>query len=131
MTKHICDGMAYVMLSRCSNLENVFLAEDFEIKHIHCSPTGLQEKLKLDDRCIIPSIRERKFDIYYVNCMDISKTILDIQNDIDVRQSDLICLTETWVDPKNPVHWNGKTFNHASYGNGKGVVTYYPSNHNT
>ena len=129
--KRMQAGMAYVMLSRCSDLENVFLAEDFDLNHIHCSPTALQEKLKLDARCIISSIKEKKFNIYYVNCMNLSQNLLDIQSDIDCQQSDLICLSETWMDPKNPIHWAGKTLNHASYGNGKGVCTFSPPNYNS
>lgn len=130
MTNTICDGMAYVMLSRCSNLENVFLAEDFKLKHIHCSRTALKEKNNLDARNIVPSIRDKRFDLTYVNCMNLLNNILDIESDIECMNSDLICLSETWMDPKNPIEMDGKVLNHASFGNGKGVCTFSPPNYN-
>ena len=124
--KGLPKAMAYVMLSRVSNIENVFLSDDFTLDMIRCDPNALKMKQELDKKSIVPEMKSRKFDLFYVNAMDLNKHIKDIQTDIYANQSDLICLVETWLE--QPINWEEKKIYHASYGNGKGVCIYAPSN---
>ena len=44
--------MYYVMLSRCENINNIFVDENFDISKIKCNENALEEKKQLDERSI-------------------------------------------------------------------------------
>ena len=56
-------GMAYVMFSRCTNVENVFIDDDFDLKKVVCDLGCLEEKISLDDRSIVGKFQALTFDI--------------------------------------------------------------------
>ena len=64
-----------------------------------------------------------------INIRSLSKHLEDLKLDIFADKSDHVCVTETWIDPKN-FYYNdfdfdsllrGRTFDHTSIGKGKGV----------
>ena len=66
------------------------------------------------------------FDIFLINIANIHHHFIDLQNDIFALQSTYVLLTETWMQPNQPIIWNNKRLSHASYGNGNGVCCYKP-----
>ena len=114
------------MLSRCKNIEQVFLDESFDPKkHLKPYEPSLIEAKKLEERCIAKKLSKEKFDIFYENMLGKSN-LIDVRSDLFAKQSDLVCLVETNMN-KNEVNlqWPGyKCFPHASDGAGTGVVCF-------
>ena len=112
------------MLSRCKNIEQVFLDESFDPKkHLKPYEPSLIEAKKLEERCIANKLSKEKFDIFYVNMLGKSN-LIDVRFDLFAKQSELVCLVETNMN-KNEVNlqWPGyKCFPHAS--DGAGTVSY-------
>ena len=52
--------------------------------------------------------------------------LIDLQHDMFACQSSYIMLTETWLNPVQPLNWPGKVLHHASIGNGRGVAAFCP-----
>ena len=116
------EGMMYTQLSRSQAMENVFM-DGFTGK-IRANPHSLEENAKLVERSIIQSYHENHFAIFMVNIgKTLKNKLVDLQLDASFAQkADHICVVETWIDPKAQIDINmpGRTFDHASYGNGKG-----------
>ena len=114
------------MLSRCKNIEQVFLDESFDPKkHLKPYEPSLIEAKKLEERCIANKLSKEKFDIFYVNMLGKSN-LIDVRFDLFAKQSELVCLVETNMK-KNELNlqWPGwKCFPHASDGAGTGVVCF-------
>ena len=121
-------GVAYVMFSRCEKIENLYLSDDFTLDMIKCSTASLIETLNLEDRCIIENEKGLRFDIFYINIQNLNNHMLDVQKDRLANRSDIICLSETWLNPNQSLNWPEKEALYASYGNGKGVCLYYSPN---
>ena len=122
--KHLPKGCAYVMLSRCTSIANVFLAEDFDLSKIKPDEESLLEAKKLAQKCIAVKLKKEKFDIFYVN-MQGKSHFIDVIYDLYAQQSDVVCLVETWLQPNEQMEWpERKLISHASFGHGKGVSTY-------
>ena len=60
-------GMAYVMLSRCESIENVFLDDEFKIEDVKCEVVSYLATKRLEKRDLAPIIKKQKFDIFYMN----------------------------------------------------------------
>ena len=127
-TAWIKPGMAYVMLSRCEDIENVFLDNEFPLKCIKAEAHSLQETKRLENKDISVELAKKKFDIYYQNIASLRNKMEDLQNDIHPQQSDVICLVETWLEPGSKMTWPGKHFHQVSNGHGKGVCMFTPEN---
>ena len=67
-----------------------------------------------------------KFDIFLININNLNNHLIDVQNDMFALQSEVILLTETWMNPSQPINWPGKVLHHASVGNGRGVCAFTP-----
>ena len=127
-TVWIQPGMAYVMLSRCEDIENVFLDNDFPFKCIKAEKQSLEETKRLEKEDITVDLAKKKFDIYYQNIASLRNKMEDLINDIHPQQSDVICLVETWLEKGSKMTWPGKQFHHVSIGHGKGVCMFTPEN---
>ena len=119
-------GMVYVMLSRCEDIENVFLDDEFPLKKIRADKASLLELKKLEKEDISIELAKKTFNIYYQNIYSLKNKLPDLQNDIHPQQSDIICLVETWLQRGSQMEWPGKRFHHASMGNGNGVCMFVP-----
>ena len=123
-------GMGYVMLSRCEDINNIFLDNNFELKSIIPDEKSLEETRRLERNDIAMKLAEKRFDIYYQNICSIWNKMGDLQSDILPQQSDYICLVETWLEENSEMHWPGKKFYQVSAGRGKGVCLFAPENGN-
>ena len=119
-------GEGYVMLSRCTDLDQIFLDPSFDLdKHLKVHPQSLVEAMNLEERCIAAKQKKEKFDIFYTN-MRSKGNFVDVQHDQMARQSSLICLAQTCLEANEEFEeWDGRiTLSHASSGNGKGVACF-------
>ena len=118
-------GCGYVMLSRCTSIENVFIDEKFDVLNdCRPSPKALTEAKKLANSCIAATLKEEKFDLFYVNMLAKSHMI-DVKNDPFALQSSMVCLVQTCFEPSWIEQWpKWKCLPHASRGNGKGVCCF-------
>ena len=57
----------YVMLSRVSSLDNVFLDEKFELEKILCNEYALQESNELEQKSISNGLKDEALEIFYIN----------------------------------------------------------------
>ena len=67
------------------------------------------------------------FDFFVLNIRSLSKHLDDICHDMYAEKSDHICLVETWMDQNangSTIQMDGRSFDHASYGKGKGCATF-------
>ena len=121
------DGMYYVMLSRAQDMENVY-NENFLPSKLKANADALKEDHSLEQRCVSSSLKEMKFNFFVLNIRSFSKHAKDICQDIYAKNSDHICLVETWIDPnyqKNEDHQLlGRQFTEASLGKGKGCTIF-------
>ena len=129
---HIDYGEGYVMLSRCKNIEQVFLDKSFiPEKHLKPHKPSLIEARKLEERCIAAKFKDEKFDIFYIN-MRAKSNFEDVQNDPFAKQSSLVCLTQTCLTSNEVFQWPGRrSLPHASLGDGKGVFCITDEEQNT
>ena len=124
-------GEGYVMLSRCKNLDQVFLDKSFiPEKHLKVHPESLIEARKLEKKCIAAKLKKKTFDLFYLN-MRSKNNFIEVENDPMAKQSSLVCLVQTCLNSsdrdfvwnKNNKNKNNKiSMPHASAGNGKGVA---------
>ena len=127
-------GVGYVMLSRCKNIEQVFLDPSFDHKKykklLQPHPESLIEAKKIEERCIAKKLSNQQFDIFYENMLG-KNNLIEVQHDLFAKQSELVCLVETNMD-KHEVHQlpGYKCFPHASDGPGTGVVCFAKKNDN-
>ena len=118
-------GCGYVMLSRCTSIENVFIDENFDVvKDCKPDPHALDEAKRLSNCCLANSFSKEKFDLFYVNMVSESH-MLDVQYDPFAKQSSLVCLVQTGFKAEDVKQWPGwKCLPHASRGYGKGVCVF-------
>ena len=121
------------MLSRCKNLDQVFLDKSFipEV-HLKVHPESLAEAKKLEKNCIAAKLKKKSFDLFYLN-MRSKNNFIEVENDPMAKQSGLVCLVQTCLNSsdrdfvwnKNNKNKNNKiSMPHASAGNGKGVACF-------
>ena len=123
--KRLAQGCGYVMLSRCTCIDNVFIDEKFDIMNdCRPNPDALKAAKQIADTCIAKSLKEVKFDIFYVNMLAKSH-MMDVQHDPFALQSSLVCLVQTCFEAQDIIQWPGwKCMPHASVGNGNGVCCF-------
>ena len=124
--KRTIPSLYYVMLSRCEDINNVYISENFEIEKIQCNKEAMVEMKNLDERCIASEKRLEKFDIFMVNVRSLSKHLIELQHDTAAMNSNYMCLVETWINPELDQKYaiNGRQFTHGSFGKGKGVAIF-------
>ena len=123
--KHLDYGEGYVMLSRCKNIEQVFLDESFiPEKHLKVHPESLVEARKIEDNCIAAKLKAERFDIFLCN-MRGKTNQKDVIEDPFAKQSSLVCLVQTGLNPGDIFQWpERRCLPDASSGNGKGVAVF-------
>ena len=121
-------GMYYVMLSRCSSVDNLYIDDKVDLNKIHCDEKALEEKIQLDENSLAPSVKNESFDIFYINIRSFFKHQKDLLCDIYAQNSNCLCLVETWIDPSHSVDhdFTDKVFYAASKGKGKGCCALLP-----
>ena len=122
-------GCGYVMLSRCTSIDNVFIDEIFDpINDCQPNQDALKEAKRIADSCIAAKLLKQTFDIFYVNMLAKSH-LRDVQHDPFAKQSNLVCLVQTCFEAADVQQWpDWYCMPHASVGNGKGVCVFSKSN---
>ena len=107
----------------------MFFLKDFLPEKLKPNKEALAEDQKLQKRCITSSFEKMQFNFFVINIRSLSKHLDDLKVDMYAKTSDHVCVVETWIDPKQ-FYYNdfdhdtllqGRTFDHASIGRGKGV----------
>ena len=128
--KFVCHGhkkmpaaMAYVMFSRCADFNDLYIDDNFDFGKIKYNQEAFDEHEKMKKRSIIPNILSQKYDFFVCNINRLLPHIDFLEDDIYAKQSNIVAITETWVEPhiessiSSPLgHFYG-----ASVGAGKGV----------
>ena len=129
--KWIRPGCAYVMLSRCTKIDNVYISKDFDFKKVTPHLPSLKMNNILIKMCMAAILKEKRFDIFYVN-MRGKSNLINIRHDPYADQSNLVCLVETNLHQNEVFNWAGrKSFSHASCGRGSGVSAFAKNPKNT
>ena len=97
--------MSYVILSRITNIKQLYLAE-FDQKKIYCSSVAKKEAQKLRARAI--NFQETEWDLQLssygvikvssLNARSLQQHYMDLQKDLFIMNSDIIAIQETWLD---------------------------------
>ena len=119
--------MAYVMMGRVQDLENLFIVGNFDAKKIRCNKRALEEAMRIEK--ISRSWKSRdacSLSIVSMNIRSLSKHYQDLKVDYKVMQKDIICLQETWITPQQEQNYKLDGFEsfYTSVGKGKGLVTF-------
>ena len=121
-------GCGYVMLSRATKIDNVFLADQFDLSKLQPILESLKMTKLLAENCMAAKLKQEKFDVFYVNLCG-KKHFTDVFYDLRANQSSIVCLVETWLKPGETVFWPEENGNYvflppASMGAGKGVAAF-------
>ena len=119
--------MAYVMMGRVENMENLFIAGNFDEKKIRCIPKALEEATRLEKISLSWKVKDVCFlSVASLNIRSLMKHKEDLKVDYKMMGKDVICLQETWLHPDddNKYSLDGYESCFASFGKGKGLATF-------
>ena len=126
--ENIPPAMQYVMMGRVSNIENLYISENFDLKKVRPQKKALAEQIILDEMFSKTTIT--KYDIFFVNIRSLRHHQRDLLGDLNAQNSNLLCLSETWIypDDEEEADWidipnKNKTL--SCVGRGKGCCVYY------
>ena len=124
------------MFSRIQELKQLYILDEIPPKSIRQNPAALEEIERLINVSLNRNPTEwddgdtSKLRVSFLNCRSMKHKIGNIEKDKSLMKSDLIILTETWLDddldldnyvlPHHDVNFNNG-------GRGKGITTYYNS----
>ena len=120
--------MSYVILSRVTSIEQLYLKE-FDQKKIYCSSIAKREAERLRARAINKIATEWDHQrkgvarISSINARSLQLHFQDMQKDDFIMKSDIILVQETWFesDPKDPITQVHEYFIH---GRSKGIALF-------
>ena len=131
-------AQAYVMLSRVQELNQLFILEDLPRSAFKTSGQAIQELERINEISINnnPSkwhINNEKFvKICCLNIRSLPAHFTDLSNDTFIRKSDIICLSETWLQNQstnlNTFILEGYNNHFNNSGRGKGLAVYFKNN---
>ena len=126
--------MVYVMLSRVMELSQLFIVGELDEDKIYPDPNALEEFKRMNEISINnnpTSWNTNSFmglKISALNCSSLRSKIDDIRQDFELGLSDMICLSETWLDEceeLEDLQIEDYTLHVNSTGCGKGLATYF------
>ena len=98
--KKLPESMAYVMMGRVQELENLYIAGKFDQKKIRCAKKALDEAIRLEKISLSWKVKDVcLLSIASLNIRSFPKHYQDIIKDFRIMQKDVICLQETWLSP--------------------------------
>ena len=125
-------AMAYVMLSRVQELGQLFILGSVPVNKIYADQRALNELERLERVSINnnPTKWEKQegLNIFSLNCQSLMPKMEHIREDPVVGQSDIICLSETWLHSDgrdDKLEINGYQLHTNIVGNGRGLATYF------
>ena len=126
--ENIPPAMQYVMMSRVSKIENLYLSKNFNLDKVRCIKNALKEKERLDGLFAQTVVKE--YDLTFMNIRSLRAHHEDLLCEPIARNSKVLCLAETWIYPNeedspfNTLPPNKKAI-FSSFGRGKGSCLYY------
>ena len=125
-------AMAYMMISRVQELNQLFILGFLPENKIFPSPDALDEISRMNNVSINNGMKQRKPLIASNNIYSLRKNFEAMSKNTTVPKSDVICLQETWIEPgqENVQHFklDGFISHFTSVGKGKGVAMFYKEN---
>ena len=127
-------AQAYVMLSRVQEIDQMFILEELVTEKIYANHSALEEIERL--LCVSKNRNPTKWDdgdisklrVMFLNCRSMRNKFENLKADHSLLHSDLIILTETWLDEdQNSECYELPGFEAElnSGGRGKGIAAYY------
>ena len=127
-------GMVYVMLSRCCNLQQLSIIDDFDPDKIRVNEKVLKEAKRMWKICLNRnpeswmSPKVKGLRVSSLNVSSLRKHVQDVKTDPHLMQADLLCLQETWLSPDDETQeryeLDGYNSFFLSQGRGKGLAVY-------
>ena len=124
-------GLAYVMMSRSSSLDDLFIKGKFNEKNIKCDQNALKESQRLDEISLTKPTNQPDqpcFSIAFLNIRSLKKHFEDLKINEALMKCDLIFLTETWMAKNDHVELPNHSAYSANFGKGKGVCAFSKEN---
>ena len=127
-------AQAYVMLSRVQEIAQLFILEEFPEDKIYANHAALREIERLENVSKNKNPTEwddedsSKIRISFLNCRSMKNKFENIKADKSMLNSDLIILTETWIEDFQDTQNYDLLDYKAEFvngGRGKGIVSYY------
>ena len=127
-------AQAYVMLTRVQELDQLYILEELPEDKIYASIAAQIEIERLTQVSINknPSVWEKTDDtrirLSFLNCRSIKNKFKHIAADESLMKSDVIMLSETWLDPKQEeqdYQLENFSANFVSEGRGRGIASYF------
>jgi exonuclease III len=120
--------MSYVILSRITNINQLYLKE-FDQKKIYCSSVAKKEAQRLRARAINMQVtewdhqRDGFVKLSSLNARSLQQHYQDLQKDEFIMKSDIIAVQETWFEtnPKDPIT---KFYEYYVHGRSKGIALF-------
>ena len=129
-------GMAYVMLSRCEKLENIYIVGKFDPDYIRWDEECLEEAERIYGNFIASKKKEDSmfqdcFTISYLNIYSLKKHYEDVITDHRLIQSDIMLFGETWLLSDENISFHDFGFNdfQVNVGRGKGIAAFIKKEH--
>ena len=125
--------MAFVMLSRSQSKEDVYVSGEIVLSQIKCNPVALEENDRLcaafmDRMNQNKETRRNQFIVSFLNVRSLHAHKKDVSGDVDLMDSDVFALGETWLKPGEEVHFDGFNSVFENVRKGQGIATYYKGN---
>ena len=127
-------AQAYVMFSRVQELDQLYILEELPEDKIYASIPAQDEIKRLVEVSINrnPSVwdcgDESRMRIGFLNCRSMKNKFKHLKADKSLLKSDVIVLTETWLEPKQmEKDYELENFSKSlsSKGRGKGIAVYF------
>ena len=126
------DGMAYVMLSRCERLQDIYIVGDFAKSGIKCNSYAIVETEELDKAFDQRMSKEEEdwntsLSVSYLNVRSIESMdghIVEVAKETLLTKSNIFALGETWLSEGEERKVEGFHDTYQSNGKGKGIAVY-------
>ena len=124
------DGMAYVMLSRCERLQDIYIVGEFVKSSIKCNSYAIVETEDLDKAFDQRMSKEEEnwnssLSVAYLNVRSIvDGHILQVAKEALLTKSRIFALGETWLSEGEERKVEGFHDIYQSSGRGKGLAVY-------
>ena len=123
-------AMSYVILSRVTNIKQLYLTE-FDQKKIYCSSVAKKEAERLRARAI--NLKQTEWDNKFVeggtikisslNARSLQKHCINLLKDNFIMKSDIIAIQETWLESDSE-EFNSEFHKYYVHGRSKGIAIF-------
>ena len=125
------DAQAHVMLSRVEEFEQIFILEKLPEEKIRASAKALKELEAMNQRSMNQNPitwkrqKDNIFKLCSLNSMNLENNVGNIICDPTLKESTLLALSETWLEPQKVYRIDGYESYYNNVGPGKGIAIFY------